>query len=502
MFTEIKKIIQQDRKLQLILLAGLIIQIITSITAIGFSNFDQHFSIVEFSSWQLGNENAAHYAFELDAKIRPTLQVYLFTGYYKTCMFLHIEDPYLQLTILRIILGLILFSIFNLIAIYYFKNGNRKILYYVLLILNFSWIFPYTRTLYSSEMLSGLFFFGTIFLYDTKREKNPSFLFLALIGFLFSLSFYFRFQTGLALAGFGLWMVLFERRYARLIPLIIGFLIGFTINTYLDYRFYHEFVISPYRYFQWNIVEGKSSEFGTSSFLKYIGLLIAVITAPPFSLILFYYGIKIYFKKYDHPVFIPVLLFIIGHCLIGHKEERFLYPIFSALPIIVGYGLPDLVNYYHTCKRWVASCIKVTLIITIVLNTVVLVLFTSIPYSQTIYFSKVLKNKFENKPVTIYCFRRTPFETMSRIPITFYKKGAKDLDLKRIISIDSIRNLNEKNIFIAATFNDIKQRRSLFDSLGYKPVIYSSKLLWDINEFLNSKKINTINDVWVLYKKD
>jgi GPI mannosyltransferase 3 len=503
MFAEIKKIIQQDRKLQLILLGGLIIQVITSITAIGFSNFDQHFSVVEFSSWQLGNENAASYAFELEAKIRPTLQVYLFTGYYKACMFLHIEDPYQQLTILRIILGLVMFLVFNLIAFYYFKNGNRKILYYVLLILNFSWIFPYTRTLYSSEMLSGLFLFGSIFLYDAKRDKKPSFLFITMIGFLFSLAFYFRFQTGLALAGFGLWMVLFEKKYARLLPLATGFLIGLAINIYLDYKFYHEFVISPYRYFQWNIIEGKSAEFGTSSFLKYIGLLIAVIIAPPFSLILFYQGIKTYFKKYNHPVFIPVLLFIIGHCLIGHKEERFLYPIFSALPIIVGYGLPDLINYYKTCKRWIASFIKVMLIITIVINTILLILFTSIPYSQTIYFSKVLKNRFEDKPTTIYCLYRTPFETMSGVPMVFYRKGAKNLDLKYISNIDTVRSLTGNEIFVATTFNESKFRRGLFDSLGYKPVMYSSKLLWNINGFLQSKKIkNTINDVWVLYRKE
>ena len=42
----------------------------------------------------------------------------------------------------------------------------------------------------------------------------------------------------------------------------------------------------------------------------------------------------------------------------------------------------------------------------------------------------------------------------------------------------------------------------MLDSLGYKPVRYSSKFLWNINEFLASKKLNTINDIWVLYKKE
>jgi hypothetical protein len=32
-------------------------------------------------------------------------------------------------------------------------------------------------------------------------------------------------------------------------------------------------------------------------------------------------------------------------------------------------------------------------------------------------------------------------------------------------------------------------------------LMYSSKTLWDINRFLLSKKISTINDIWVLYRK-
>src|SRR6185503_4912167 len=231
-------------------------------------------------------------------------------------------------------------------------------------------------------------------------------------------------------------------------------------------------------------VEGKSSEFGTSSFLRYIGLLIAVITAPPFSLILFYYGLKTYFKKYNHPFFLPVLLFIVGHCLIAHKEERFLYPVFSALPVIVGFGLPELIHFYKTCQRWIASFMKVLLIMTIILNSVVLILFSFIPYSQTIYFSKVLKNKFAGEPTTVYCLYRTPFETMSGVPIIFYRKGAKNLELKTIPQMDSIRNLTPA--YFATTYNESKQRRSLLDSLGYKPILYSSRLIWNINTYLDS----------------
>src|SRR6476660_512704 len=131
-FPGLKKIIQKDRKLQLILAGGLLIQLITCITAIGFYHPDQHFSIVEFSSYQLGKESGASYVYEFTHFVRPTLEIHLFSGYYLICTFFGIHDPYLQLAILRIILGTAMFVLFNLMSLYYFQNDKRKVLYSVL----------------------------------------------------------------------------------------------------------------------------------------------------------------------------------------------------------------------------------------------------------------------------------------------------------------------------------------------------------------------------------
>jgi phosphatidylinositol glycan class B len=286
-----KKIIQENPKLQLLLLSAVIIQILTCVTAIGFYHPDQHFQIIEYSSFQLKNQSAATQVWELGAHIRPTLQVYLFSAYYLICKSLGIGDPYTQLTILRIFLGLTTLAIYNAMCIYYFKTFPRKILYIVLLILNFSWLLPYTRTLYSSEMLSSLFFFGAIFLYDVAKNKAGGIAVPLLTGFLFCLSFYFRFQMGFAIMGFVLWKLLFERS-KDILPLVAGFLIGVLLNTSLDYWFYHEWVITPYSYYYENITKGKAAEMGTASFLIYIGVLVALVTTPPLSLILLYSGVK------------------------------------------------------------------------------------------------------------------------------------------------------------------------------------------------------------------
>src|SRR6185295_19295074 len=106
MIGEIKKIIETDRKVQLIIAGGLIIQLITCITATGFYHPDQHFSVIEFSSWQLGRESGASYVWEFTHHVRPSVQIHLFSAYYLFCTSVGIQDPYLQLTILRILLGL------------------------------------------------------------------------------------------------------------------------------------------------------------------------------------------------------------------------------------------------------------------------------------------------------------------------------------------------------------------------------------------------------------
>src|SRR5258706_12050154 len=168
MFKHLLITIRNDRILQLILCGSLLIQILFCITAVGFYHPDQHFQIVEFSSYQLCEQSGVAGIWELSSKIRPTLQVYVFSAFIKGCRLINIRDAYLQLTVLRIIFGIIAFVVFNLVCLYYFKN-QRKVLYLVLLMLNLSWILPYTRTVFSSEMGSSVFFLQG-FCYMTQQK--------------------------------------------------------------------------------------------------------------------------------------------------------------------------------------------------------------------------------------------------------------------------------------------------------------------------------------------
>lgn len=487
-----------DRKVQWILLGGLLVQILFCITAVGFLHPDQHFQVIEFSSYQLGEQSSAGSVWELAAQIRPTLQIYIFSAFIKVCRLLHIDDAYTQLMLLRFIFGLLAFAVFNRIALHYFKD-NKRVLYLVLLLLNFSWTLPYIRTMFSSEMTSAVIFFGAVVWYDVNKNKR-GYGYTFITGLLFSIAFYLRFQIAFGIAGFGIWMLVFEKKYIRLLPIVAGFLIGAAINLLLDYRFYHQLVFTPYQYYYANIVEGKAAQFGTSSFVRYIIMLAVVTGIPPLSIFLFYYSLKGVVKQYRQPLIITTLFFIIGHCFVGHKEERFLFPVLNILPVIAGWGLTALMQFYNHTSKSIRKFLKGIVIFSIALNTLVLILFILNPYSQTVEFSRQLTNKFNGSTTTVYCLARTPFETESGLPLTFYRRNAPNINLVKLNSNDSLNSL--KNAYVATTYNQSKESFSLLDSLHFKPVFYSSAALWKINQFLQSKKINTINDIWVLYKKE
>jgi hypothetical protein len=297
-------------------------------------------------------------------------------------------------------------------------------------------------------------------------------------------------------------MLFFERKYYKLLPMIAGFIIGTALNIELDHGFYHQWVFTPYNYYKVNILEGTAAKFGTSPFIVYIGELMGITFAPPISILLLYFGFRAaILKKLSNPLSLAVLFFIIGHCIVAHKEDRFLFPILSVLPIFIGWGLPDAIRWYQTRREGFRKWIKGITVFSITINLVVLVLLFFTPYCQALHFAWQLRRHFKNEAVTIYTVPRTPLETDGHLPFVYYQDGTRNLTWKILKTADSMRYFGDKATYFATSYNDIKNNKLLPDSLGYERQFCSSQILWGVNTMLQSMGINTINDVWVLYKK-
>lgn len=498
---EFFKHIHSSKKLQAVFYIGFLVQLIFCFTSVGYFHPDQHFQIIEFSSYQLGKSNAGTRVWEFASHIRPTIQVYFFSGYRYCCELLGITNAFTQLTILRLLQGCLLFYIFNWLAFFYCKHNSKK-LFIVLLLINFTWLLPYTRTLFSSEMFAAIFFFPAIvWFHNHCEQKTVSTKLCLTIGLLLAISFFIRFQIVFGIIGFGYWLLFFKKQYKQLLLIVAGFAVGVGFNVLLDYFFYNQLVFTPYLYFKTNLIDGVAASFGTKSFTYYLAILVGIITAPPLSIYLFYKYAKASVINYKHPLVLTTAFFIIGHCCVGHKEERFLFTIFNVLPVII--SLPqDAFNFLGQATFKMAT--QIMLGLSVLLNFVLLALFIVTPYSQTIAFDNKLSKQLggSNTPI-IYCYTRTPLQTESHLPLTFYKQAMGNINF---ISIDNLAQFNLSSptmpCYLCGTFNDFRDGNK-FDSLqqtGFMPVVYSSKLLWQINEFLMKKKMNSVNDIWVLYE--
>ena len=176
-----------------------------------------------------------------------------------------------------------------------------------------------------------------------------------------------------------------------------------------------------------------------------------------------------------------------------------MFPAINMLPIIIGFGLPSMIGLYYSNKIWRRMLFPI-LVLSCLLNTFLVITIIFTPYSQTVNFANTLNHLFKDNPVNIHCVSRTPLETESHLPLVFYSNTS-SIHYTKINSNHSLRQYTPAPEWLATTYNQMKDDKKMIDSLGYQPVAYSSHLLWNINRLLDSKKINTINDIWVLYKR-
>jgi len=451
----------EDKYVRIILFSGLVIQIIWAINAIGYWHPDQHHSIIEFATYKLGITPAELMAREFPEQVRQTLQVYVFLGFYKVMQFLHLDNAYTAHTILRLITSLLNFTLYNYIILRTFKNNRRLTLYTLLIIANFSWALPYVKTLFNSETFGGLAYFSAILLYKYFSTRSMTVWRAMLVGFVLSLAFFFRFQMGFAMLGLGIWLTFFEKASSKTIAgMATGFLIGTAFNVLVDSTYYGEFAFTPYTYWKINIIDARATG-KVEPIWHYVGNLALFLTAPPVSFILLFFLGKGLYKKFDDPYSLSVIFFLLVHCLVPHKEPRFLFPVLGILPVIIGYGLGDYLDQLpdKIGKRDFAVGIRSLVFVSVLVNTVLLVILLLVPVAQHIAFTKTLNEYFDKDvPVTVIFYQRTPYETQTVQNIASYYLHSKKPNIELMTVNDRSEflermNNHEKGTYFVSTYD-------------------------------------------------
>ncbi len=483
------------------LLAGLIVQVFTAWNSF-FYHSDEYFQIIEFAAHKYHIAPFSKLPWEFSAEIRPSLQVHFFGLFYKCLTLIGIKDRFFIVSLLSVLTGVAFFAVSNYLIIDKFKN--KTFLVKLLWINNFFWLMPYLRCRYSAEVLSAFLWVSGVILLEKLLSQKASFanaLFLFLTGIIFSLSFYCRFQIIFALTGLAVWfLIMHHTKWNKAFFVSLGFAAGIAFNFLLDKIYYGEWIFTPYRYFYTNIIEGKASSFGTSPWWTYIVILM-IAGIPLASLALFVFFMR-GLTLFKNPYALGSLFFIIGHSIVPHKEERFIFPVLLIMVYLAAEAYDKSPILTAKAKAlWkhpsLGMFIRAACYFSFILNIILVILLSMETYKQPLMFIKKFNNQSLKNELVI-SFRQHPYETESGLRYTFlsankYNDRIKVIDNKKSF----IQILNEHPDFkYCILLADAKQNK-LDYLLQNKHAIVASSLIWKVGGWLATKYNIIIPDLWI-----
>ena len=163
-------------------------------------------------------------------------------------------------------------------------------------------------------------------------------------GVFFGLAFECRYQIAFAVLGVMAWIFCFsaEHRWPRvrkLVMLSCGVIAMVGVGTAVDCWGYGQFVVAPWNYFQTNILLHAADRFGVTPVWWYF---IGVNSGPMIVLTVIWTVamLAMWIRYPKHILTWATLAFCLAHCLVAHKEVRFLFPIVQvgAMAIVLGIG--------------------------------------------------------------------------------------------------------------------------------------------------------------------
>ena len=335
--------IDESRVLRVTLALSLAFTLAAALASESVFQIDEYFQVAGFASMKLGLTPASVLPWEHAERIRPWLQPGLYALLARGLGALGVTDPFTLLRAWRLVSGLAawgaLAALLLAVRAWLPSARSRKL---ASLSLALPYFVPYLAARLSSESASTTFLvLGLAALLrlapvgdgpSSGGEASSGRLVAA--GAALGLAFAFRYQTGIAVAGLVLWVLVHRRdRWRALGCLVAGMVLPLALGLVVDAWGYGSFEIVPWRYFEVNLLQDKAAEFGRSPMPAYLWFLAGLF--PPFGIALVL-GLPLFWWRFPrHLLTWTTLPFVLVHSLIGHKEIRFLFPILPAATLCV-----------------------------------------------------------------------------------------------------------------------------------------------------------------------
>lgn len=383
--------------------------------SIGHYKSDEHYQILEFAQFKLGQIDGNDLPWEFDGKMRPSLQPWLVVGMVSLFNSFNITNPFTITTIFRLITALLLWltikNINKVLIDKYFDEDRWAILFSCCTF--FLWYVPFISVRFSSESYSSIFLLTALFFIIKDKKGMPNAIF---IGLCLGISVLFKAQIGLAVLGIFAWLY-FRKKENRLnlFSILTTFLLVTLLGTLLDSLFYQEFTFTPYNFIKGNLEGGRAAEFGTAPFYYYL-LVFFMATIPPISLVLPLFFFSAIRKLKNRVIVWAIVPFILVHCIISHKEVRFLLAIHYLIIFLTIYRLAAYFKE-RKIKKYQHGLFKLA----VVMNMLVLVYMSVKPANGKVLYQKYLYENIVLGNRTILTTKKDYYKIMGGLQTSFYR---------------------------------------------------------------------------------
>lgn len=443
---------QADEKLKSFLYKAfgisLIFYLLTAVFSVGFFSWDEHYQTLEFLSPRLGRGSVADLPWEYAEAARPWFQPGLYYLLISFLRLLGVENAAHWALWLRVFSAVLSWStLFTLtiVSFQWFKSESSCRMAIVLT--GFLCFLPFVGVRTSSENLSACaFFLGLSSYFLVRRPWN-----LVLSGALMGAAIQFRYQDALMVLGFLGYLIYSgvaasgcataERRaYQNDLAAFLASVLAVTLaGVAVDAWGYGRWTFVPLNYFRANILQGRANAFSRDPLwfypIRYSELM------PPIGAIAFLALILGWIRKPLHVLTWVTLPFFVIHCLITHKEVRFLFPMIPAVPFLIVFGLESL-SEAKLRKTW-----RSVRWILVPANFMLLVIFMFKPaYSPFLLYDFVEAHPEIRQ---IYFRDEDPFVQIRSLQTTFFRPpGMQSLKLSGFGDLrDKLRSQKELWVF-------------------------------------------------------
>lgn len=315
---------------------NLAVTLVMASSSLTFFHPDEHYQVLELCGYKLGFTAESELPWEYAARIRPFMQPWLCYLIVSPLKFLQVVDRFTLAFVLRLVSGLVAFAaLVQMVRVTTPWLRDAQANKWRLEFLTLAGFGPYLAVRTSSENLTASFFlFGFALLMAGRdpeaRDARPTSRALDELGagVLFGLAFECRFQTAILVAGFLGWLLFVARARLRTLGRILAGTLGPVIGAvFIDRWGYGEWTFPPLRYLDVNLLQGvAATQFGTKPFFAYLHVILPNLFAPVVFLMIL--GLlTCWLKRPLHVITWTTLPFVLVHSAIGHKEERFLFPV-------------------------------------------------------------------------------------------------------------------------------------------------------------------------------